>query len=105
MTRRDLIKSIALVSGGVFIGSNFLLMGCKNENSGALVFGEEVFDLLSEVAETLIPETTTPGAKSTDVPNFIGKVFEDIYTDKEQKDFLAALTLIRFISRKKRANN
>ncbi|WP_309609422.1 gluconate 2-dehydrogenase subunit 3 family protein [Flavobacterium sp.] len=101
MTRRDLIKNIALLSGGVFIGSSFLLVGCKNENSGALVFGEEIFDLLSEVAETMIPETTTPGAKSTGVPNFIGKVFEDIYTSKEQKDFLAALKLINTKAKEK----
>jgi hypothetical protein len=101
MTRRDLIKNIAILSGGLFIGSNFLLTSCKNPEAGSQVFEDDIAALLAAVAETIIPETTTPGAKSTDVATFIGKIFQDIYTDKEQKDFLNALNLINSKAKEK----
>jgi len=94
MNRRELIKNIALVSGGLFVGSNFLLSSCKREDAGSLTLSTEMLALLSEVAETIIPETETAGAKTTKVAEFIGVVFQDIYSEEEQKKFVAALTKI-----------
>jgi hypothetical protein len=94
MNRRELLKNIAIVSGGLFVGSNFLLTSCKNEAAGTLALSTNLLALLGEVAETIIPETTTPGAKSAEVAKFINLVYQDIYTDKEQKLFADALTKI-----------
>lgn len=94
MNRRDLIKNIAIISGGLFIGSNFLLTSCKNSEAGSQVISEDLLKLLDEVAETIIPETETAGAKTTKVAEFINKIFQDIYTDEEQKEFIAALKMI-----------
>lgn len=94
MNRRDLIKNIALVSGGLFVGSNFLLTSCKNDQAGSQKLDQTMLALLSEIAETIIPETDTPGAKSVGVAAFVDKIFQDIYSDEEQKAFLEALNKI-----------
>jgi hypothetical protein len=94
MNRRELLKNIAIVSGGLFVGSNFLLSSCKNEAAGNLSISTDMLVLLGEVSETIIPETDTPGAKTAEVAKFINKVYQDIYTDEEQKLFLGALTKI-----------
>lgn len=94
MNRRELIKNIAFVSGGLFIGSSFLFSSCKNENAGSQTISTDLLAILNEVAETIIPETDTPGAKTTKVAEFINKIFQDIYTDQEQNDFIAALKMI-----------
>lgn len=94
MNRRELIKNIAFVSGGLFIGSNFLLTSCKNSEAGSLTISEDLQKLLGEVADTIIPETTTAGAKSANVPQFISKVFQDIYTEEEQTSFVNALKMV-----------
>ena len=94
MNRRELIKNIALLSGGLFIGANFLLSGCKRDDAGSLVLSEDLLKLLADVSETIIPETTTAGAKTTMVAEFITKIFQDIYSEEEQKDFIAALEKI-----------
>jgi Gluconate 2-dehydrogenase subunit 3 len=94
MNRRELLKNIAIVSGGLFVGSNFLLTSCKNEAAGNISISSDLLTLLDEVAETIIPETDTPGAKTTEVAKFINLVYQDIYTDKEQKLFVGALTKI-----------
>lgn len=94
MNRRELIKNIAIISGGIFIGSNYLLSSCKRDDAGNMTLSRELLALLSEVSETIIPETDTVGAKTTKVAEFVGVVFQDIYSDQEQKDFIAALEKI-----------
>ncbi|WP_278035701.1 gluconate 2-dehydrogenase subunit 3 family protein [Flavobacterium nitratireducens] len=94
MNRRDLIKNIAIISGGLFVGSNFLLTSCKRDDAGALVLSEDLMKLLTEISDTIIPETETVGAKAVDSAEFIKKVFQDIYSEKEQQDFINALHLI-----------
>mgnify|MGYP002150495249 CR=1 FL=1 len=65
MNRRELLKMVALATGGVVIGGEFLLTGCKNAASDAgFSLSPEQIALLDEVAETIIPTTNTPGAKA-----------------------------------------
>ncbi|MBP8157842.1 MAG: gluconate 2-dehydrogenase subunit 3 family protein [Flavobacterium sp.] len=94
MNRRELIKNIAIISGGLFIGSNFLLSSCKRDDAGSLVLSEDLMNLLAEISETIIPETDTVGAKSVKAAAFIALVFQDIYSEEEQNDFIAALNLV-----------
>lgn len=94
MNRRELIKNIVIISGGLFIGSNYLLTSCKRDDAGSLLLSDDLQKLLAEISETIIPETDTVGAKSTEVSKFIAKVFQDIYSEEEQKDFVGALTMI-----------
>jgi hypothetical protein len=47
--------------------------------------------LISELAETIIPQTDTPGAKAAGVENFIVNVITNCTGKKEQNKFLAGL--------------
>ena len=87
MERRDLIKMIALATGGVFVGGG-LLTGCKPDaNLGGAVFSEADISFLDEVAETILPATKTPGAKAAKVADLMKIMVNDTYTVKDQKIF------------------
>lgn len=47
--------------------------------------------LVAEVAEMIIPKTTTPGAKDVGVPAFIVMMLQDCYKTPEHKSFVEGL--------------
>lgn len=87
MDRRELLKMVALATGGVVIGGEFLLSGCKNENSGAVTFSNDDIAFLDEVGDTIIPTTTSPGAKAAQIGAFMKLMVTDCYTPTDQKSF------------------
>ena len=87
MERRELLKMIAALTGGVFIGGE-LLTGCKTGASvGGAKFSEADTAFLDEVAETILPATKSPGAKAAKVGQLMVVMVNDTYEDKEQKIF------------------
>jgi len=87
MERRDLLKMIAVLTGGVFIGGE-MLTGCKTGPSiGGLTFSAGDTAFLNEVAETILPATKTPGAKEAKVGELMVVMVNDTYEDKDQKIF------------------
>lgn len=91
MDRRELLKSIALLTGGVVIGGDLFLTGCKAGNSSDAGFTQENIALLDEVAETIIPATSTPGAKAAKVGEFMKIFVSDCYTADQQKAFTSGI--------------
>lgn len=89
MERRELLKMIAVLTGGVMIGGNALLSGCNSEPAAGRhqLFSKEDIDFLNEVAETILPETKTPGAKAANVGQFMTVMVTDCYETKDQKAF------------------
>lgn len=89
MNRRELLKLIAAATGAVVIGGEFLLSGCANpESSGSgFAFTEENIAFLDEVAETILPQTTTAGAKAAGVGRFMTVMVNDCYTKEDQEIF------------------
>ena len=88
MERRELLKMIALATGSALIGGELLLSGCTNTPSiGGASFSEEDITFLDEVAETIIPKTSTPGAKEAAVGTFMTVMVNDCYTKDDQKIF------------------
>ena len=90
MDRRELLKMIAAATGGVVIGGEFFLAGCKNPEAGVGVsstFTESDIAFLDEVAETIFPKTSTPGAKDAKVGQFMTVMVNDCYEEKDQKVF------------------
>lgn len=104
MDRKDFIKYIAVLSGGVFIGSQFLLTSCENPYAGSTILTNDDLNLIDEVAEAIIPETQTPGAKSAKVTPFIKRVFETIYTEEEQLQLTKTLHQLNETAQSKYSN-
>lgn len=95
MNRRELLKMIAAATGGAMIGGEFLLTGCKSESKSApLAFTEENIAFLDEVAETILPQTTTAGAKAAGVGRFMTVMVNDAYTKEDQEIFHKGLTTL-----------
>jgi hypothetical protein len=88
MDRRELIKQIALLTGGIVIGSEVFLTGCKSGGSTEIGFTPANISLLDEVGETILPATSTsPGAKAAKIGEFMKTIVTDCYEEKEQTIF------------------
>lgn len=92
MNRRDLLKQIALVTGAVVVGGDFFLTGCKVGPKPDAGFSPSTIALLDEVGETIIPATTTPGAKAAKIGEFMKVIVTDCYTERQQNTFMQGLT-------------
>ena len=94
MDRRDAIKRAALLVGGSILMPDIL----KAWNAPHIIenplfkitVAQEA--LIAEIAETIIPTTTTPGAKAAGVPAFIIKMLADCYEKATSDEVLANLT-------------
>ena len=88
MDRRELLKMIAVLTGGAVVGAEAFLTGCKNpESIGGPAFSEADVPFLDEVAETILPATNTPGAKAAQVGQFMTVIVNDCYESGDQKTF------------------
>src|SRR6188474_496118 len=88
MDRRELLKMVAAATGGVVIGGEFFLAGCTNPEAKlgtGMDFTKDDIAFLDEVAETIFPKTSTPGAKDAKVGQFMTVMVKDCY-DKESQD-------------------
>ena len=94
MDRRDAIKRAALLVGGSILMPDILKAWNAPHIIENLLFKITVAQeaLIAEIAETIIPTTTTPGAKAAGVPAFIIKMLADCYEQKTSDDVLASLT-------------
>lgn len=96
MNRRELLQMIMSATGYAMIGSPVLLTAC----AGGTGYRSDTFTnsdqgLLSDIAETIIPRTSTPGAKDAEVAPFMTKIVDDCYSDAEQAVFHEGLTTFR----------
>lgn len=101
MNRREAVQSVAILLGGSIIGGNlFLSSGCKPATPAVeQLFKPDMLELLSEIAETILPATATPGAKEAGVGGFIPVMVRDCYTDRDQKIFLSGLQKLDKVSK------
>src|SRR5205814_5059676 len=88
MDRRELLKMIAVLTGGIVVGGEAFLTGCKNpEAIGGATFSEKDIAFLDEVGETILPATKTPGAKAAHIGQFMRTIVTDCYDEDDQKTF------------------
>ena len=89
ITRREAILRVSALFGGIaLVGQSAMLAGCSRQKaSGDAVPAEYDVAFLGEVAETILPETATPGAKAAGVGPFIALMVADTYSDREQQVF------------------
>ncbi len=94
--RREALKKTAWLMGAAVSASTVaaFLQSCKSApelNYKPVFFSEDQAQIISELADTIIPKTDTPGAKEVGVPNFIDMMLKDCYKEEDQKSFLEGL--------------
>ena len=103
MNRRQLLQNAALLLGGTIVGGSlFLQSGCKPSAKKVNdLFDEDQVKLMDEIAETILPKTSTPGAKEAGVGAFMAVYVADCYNKKQQDIFMDGLKKIEDESDKK----
>jgi len=102
VTRREAIRRVsALLGGAALIGQSAWLAGCSEGLSASReLFPATDVALLDEIADTILPETKTPGAKAAGVGAFIAVMVTDTYDPREQRVFRDGLETLERESRK-----
>ena len=100
LTRRDAILRVSAALGGVaLVGQAAMLAGCSRDEPAATanrpaatgLFAADDVALLDEIADTILPETSTPGARAAAVGPFIALMVSDCYREPEQAIFRKGL--------------
>jgi hypothetical protein len=91
ITRREAILRVSAMLGGVaLVGQSAMLAGCGQDRESAPaegLFTAAEIAFLDEIADTILPETGTPGAKAAAVGPFIALMVADTYSPEEQQHF------------------
>jgi len=95
MNRREAIKQVTAMLGGVvFVGHSDLLTAVEHAHARVTAsrmqigaFTAQDVALLDEVADTILPETKTPGAKAAHTGAFMALMVTDTYDDGNQTIF------------------
>jgi hypothetical protein len=90
ITRREAVARVAALLGGVaLIGGSALITGCRAERTGGqfIPFTPDEIAYLDEIADTILPTTSTPGAKAAKTGEFMARMVTDSYSDEDQNTF------------------
>ena len=98
MNRRDAMQRVAFLMGGALSAPTMIAMleGCKSNTAteaatSGFSFSTDYKNLVSEIAEIIIPKTSTPGAKDAGVGPFIEMMLKDCYNETQQEHFKKGL--------------
>jgi hypothetical protein len=102
MNRREAIGRVAMIFGGAIVGANLFLEGCTRPANTMVevLFDPQNINLLSELAEAILPETSTPGAKQAEVGSFIPVMVRDCYSLANQTAFVTGLQQVDVSAKK-----
>lgn len=105
VNRREAIRRVSAMLGGVaLVGGSGLLTACERApatiegNPGK--FTAEDIAFLDEIAETILPETKTPGAKAAKTGAFMALMVTDSYSTADQRIFRDGMQKVDEASRK-----
>lgn len=95
MTRREAWRRVSALMGGLaLMDAEALLAGTFDEAAldqamagGIGEFTAADIAFLDEIADTILPETTTPGAKAAKTGAFMALMVTDAYTDRNRQVF------------------
>jgi hypothetical protein len=96
ISRRDAIRCVtALLGGAALAGSDHVLAFSLDDAAltrtmaqGVGAFSAADVALLDEIAETILPETSTPGAKAAKTGAFMALMVTDAYTEAQRQVFV-----------------
>ena len=107
--RREAIRRASAMLGGLtLVGGSALISACEREGASARAdsakgvgaFTPADIAFLDEVADTMLPETSTPGAKAAKVGAFMALMVTDTYQPADQTIFRDGMRRIDEESRK-----
>src|SRR5256885_1818928 len=90
ITRREAVLRVTALLGGVaLIGGSALITGCRTENANKpfTPFTPDEIAYLDEIADTILPTTSTPGAKAAKTGAFMALMVHDSYSPRDQGIF------------------
>src|SRR5580765_2264116 len=91
--RREAIKRVSMLFGGLAFGGTGLLNAVEKAHARATAirqvgtFTAQDIALLDEIADTILPETKTPGAKAAHTGAFMALMVTDTYEDRNAATF------------------
>jgi hypothetical protein len=99
VTRREAVQQVAALLGGAALVGGARLFAFSFEPEviervmvqGAGAFAAADVALLDEIAETILPETSTPGAKTAKVGAFMALMVTEVYDERERQVFQQGL--------------
>ena len=95
ITRREAIQGVAAMLGGAALAGGDRLLALSFDEAalaqaaqqGVGAFSATDVALLDEIAETILPETSTPGAKAAKTGAFMALLATDVYTAENHAIF------------------
>ncbi len=109
LTRREAIRRVsAMLGGAALVGQTAMLAACSPRDAshpeegkppqeaaaGDAHFTDSDLALLDEIAETTLPETSTPGAKAAGVGAFMALMVKDAYHTPDQAIFREGMATV-----------
>lgn len=104
ITRREAVARVAALLGGVaLIGGNALITGCRTEktNGSFTPFSADEVAYLDEIADTILPTTSTPGAKAAKTGALMATMVTDSYSEEDQQTFRDGMRKLDDLSKDK----
>ena len=104
ITRREAVARVAALLGGVaLIGGNALITGCRAERTKGpfTPFTADEVAYLDEIADTILPTTSTPGAKAAKTGALMATMVTDSYSDEDQQTFREGMRKLDDLSKEK----
>jgi gluconate 2-dehydrogenase gamma chain len=100
LQRRELLRRVTFLLGGAIAAPTALaiLQGCSAKDAPAVAdwtpkfFKGKQAEVLTAIADIIIPKTDTSGALDANVPAFIDSMLADVYDAKAQENFNAGFT-------------
>lgn len=102
MNRREALNTVATLIGGAVIGGSLFLKGCTRPSTKTIegLFENRQISLIGDIADVILPQTASPGAKEAGVGTFIPVIVRDCYTEEDQRIFVDGLAKIQSASKK-----
>ena len=100
--REAILRMSALLGGVALIGSGALISGCRAEKAiPSATFTPDDIAYLDEIADTILPTTSTPGAKAAKTGAFMALMVTDTYHDDDEKTFRDGMRKLDDLSKSK----
>jgi len=92
VNRREAIRRVSALLGGIaFVGGSSLITACENAPAQVTqapgTFSAADVAFLDEIADTILPDTKTPGAKAAKTGAFMALMVTDTYSPRDQQAF------------------